>query len=221
MHTLIVDEKTTSSNFSKKTSLKVSTEYCCQCDKHFNCINPAYEDKGEDASGKRSIFVGNVEVPSMLSASRKTLMLVTCLVILSFFAFVIIKRWKRIEKRRRGKSQINGKRKQLTHELVKLFSFSRKRTKQGGDRNGRNGNSYFYSQVPTNSDRNHYTMGSLADIEDSEDSDSYDDEVESRNGKLPLRKLYINGNDERSDQSQLIPMSNSKQRNNGNIFEKL
>ena len=85
----------------------------------------------------------------------------------------------------------------------------------------RNGSSYFYSQVPTNSDRNHYTMGSLADIEDSEDSESYDDEMESRNGKLPLRKLYINDNDERSDQSQLIPTSNSKQRNNGNIFEKL
>jgi len=160
-------------------------------------------------------------MPSMVSASRKTLLLVTCLVILSFFAFLVLKRWKRIEKRRRGKSQINGKRKQLTHELVKLFSFSRKRMKKGGEKNGRNGNSYFYSQVPTNSDRNHYTMGSLADIEDSEDSESYEDEVECRNGNRRLRKLFINDNEESLDQSQLIPASNSTQRNNENTFDQL
>ena len=220
--TLIVEEQTSTPSSTKNVSLKATAAYCCQCDKHFNCINPAYEDRGEDdASGKRSIFIGSVEMPSMVSASRKTLMFVTCLVILAFFAFVILKRWKRIEKRRRGKSQVNGKRKQLSNELAKLFSFSRRKIKNGGNRDSRNGDSYVYSQIPTSSSRNHYTMGSLADIEDSEDSESYEDEVEIRNGKRTLRKPYINGNEGGSSQSQLIPSSNSTQRNNGNIFEKL
>ena len=179
--------------------LKGKKEYCCQCDKLFNCVNPAYQQKlDEDASGKRSIFSKNTEIPSiMVSTSRKTLVLVSCLLIIGFFVFFISKKWKR-EKRRR-KSQVNGKRRHLVDKLANIFSSSR----NGGHKkmNRHNGGTYAYSKVPTNQLRDSQTMGSLDDSDGSEDSDGYEMEVGIRNGiTKPLHSnSYHNGNTDKNN----------------------
>jgi hypothetical protein len=132
---------------------------------------------------------------------------------------VIFKRCKREKRRRKG--QVNGKRKHLAEKLVKLFSTSKDRI-NGGQKNHRNGGLYSYSQVPTNSLKNTHTMGSLEDIEDSEDSgDDCEYEVGRRNCARSMHTLYLNDNNGNTDNIKLIPSANSSLNRNGNIFEKL
>ena len=220
----ILEHMPTSSFSSTPLSTSLKSEaivtYCCECNKHHACVSPAFEEKPDDASGKRSILIGNVELTSMASSSRKTLMLVSFLVILCFISFVIFKRCKREKRRRKG--QVNGKRKHLAEQLVKLFSTSRDR-KNGGHKNHRNGGLYAYSQVPTNSLRNTHTMGSLEDIEDSEDSvDDFEyEQVGRRNCARTMHALYLNDNKDNTDNIKLIPSANSNLNRNGNIFEKI
>lgn len=191
-------------------------KYCCQCDKHFNCISPSYEEKLDDGSGKRSIFMGNVGVPSMVSASRRTLMLLSVFVIICFVSFVIFKRWKRELRRRKG--QGNGKRKHLAEQLVSLFSSSWEK-KDGGNKRHRNGGLYSYRQVPTNSFRDSIPSNKIEDLDDSDSEEEYDCNVGRTNGSRNLHNLY-NGQQPNSDSLKLFPVANST-RNKEQTFRKL
>ena len=196
--------------FSSLPSIRIQNEtpkYCCQCDKHFTCLSPSYEGKFDDGSGKRSIFVGSTRMSSMVSASTKSLMLLSIFVMACFVTFLILKRRKRMQRRRN--SQASGKRKRVSERLLSLFSFPREKKYDNIEvkyKKPRNGNLYSYRQIPTSSSGNGIPEDYLQNLEDS-DSEEYDHDEEKRNHSRKLYNLYIDQEDNQ-DTHNLLPGTN-------------
>ena len=153
-------------------------------------------------------------MPLMVSTSRKTLMLVSFLVIVCVFAFVIFKRRKREKRRRKG--HVNRKRRNLADRLLKLFTFSKTRKNENGNTRQRNGvGTCNYSQIPTttNSHLDSYTMGLLEDLEESDSDEEYEYEVGTRNSNSRgVHNIYINDENEGNnadDDCKLLPSNHS------------